>query len=62
MIKIKIHNIHEIVEQERSWLISKVAPFVVDVERKVEEAIVEQLQEVFLSKKIKAEICIEKDT
>ncbi len=61
MIKIKIHNIHEIVEQERSWLISKVAPFVVDVERKVEEAIVEQLQEVFLSKKIKAEICIEKD-
>ena len=61
MIKIKIHNIHEIVEQEKSWLISKVAPFVVDVERKVEETIVEQLEEVFLSKNIKASIIIEKE-
>jgi len=61
MIKIKIHNIHEIVEQEKNWLISKVAPFVVDVERKVEETIVEQLEEVFVSKNIKASIIIEKE-
>ncbi|MCA9731096.1 hypothetical protein KC799_03145 [candidate division KSB1 bacterium] len=61
MIKIKIHNVHEIVEQEKSWLISKIAPFVVDVERKVEEAIVQQLQEVFVEKNIVAEFRIEKE-
>ncbi len=52
MIKIKIHNIHEIVEQEKGRLVSKLAPFLVDVERKVEETIVEQLEDVFLSKNI----------
>ena len=61
MIKIKINNIHEIVEQEKSWLVSKVAPFIVDVEQKVEEEIVKQLEEVFSSKNIKASIIIEKE-
>ena len=61
MIKIKIKNIHEIVEQEKNWFISKMAPFFVDVEQKVEEAIVAQLKEVFNSKNIKAEIKIERD-
>ncbi|KAA3616570.1 MAG: hypothetical protein DWQ05_12635 [Calditrichaeota bacterium] len=61
MIKIKIQNIDEIVQQEKSWLVSKVAPLVVDVERKVEEAIVKQLEEVFLEKNIIAEIRIEKE-
>lgn len=61
MIKIKIHNVHEIVEQEKSWLISKIAPFVVDVERKVEESIVQQLQQVFVEKNIVAEFRIEKE-
>ena len=61
MIKIKIKNIHEIVEQEKNWFISKMAPFFVDVEQKVEEAIVVQLKEVFNSKNIKAEIKIERD-
>ena len=61
MIKIKIKNVHEIVEQEQNWFISKMAPFFVDVEQKVEEAIVAQLKEVFNSKNIKAEIKIERD-
>jgi hypothetical protein len=61
MIKIKIHNIQEIVEQEKGRLVSRLAPLLIDVERKVEETIVEQLKDVFQSKNIKASIIIEKE-
>jgi hypothetical protein len=54
MIKIKITNPEEIVESERNWLLSKVAPYFVDVETKVEEAIVVQLKEVFAQRNIRA--------
>lgn len=58
MIMIKINNVEEIVKNERNWLLSKIAPFFVDVESKVEEAIVEQLKDVFASKNIDAVITI----
>lgn len=54
MIKIKITNPEEIVKSERNWLLSKVAPYFVDVETKVEEAIVVQLKEVFAQRNIRA--------
>lgn len=62
MIKIKIKNAEEIVEREKSWLISKVAPYFVDVESRVEQAIVAQLIEVFQAKNIIAEISVSKES
>jgi len=61
VIKIKIKNVDQIVKNERSWLISKIAPYFVDVEKKVEEAIVKQIREVFRAKKIRASITIVKE-
>lgn len=58
MIKIKIKNHKQIVANERSWLISKIAPIFVDLEQRVEEAIVHEIQEVFDRKNIKALIHI----
>lgn len=56
MITIKIINHKEIVKNERNWLLSKIAPFFVDVESKVEEALVEQLKDVFKERNIQAVI------
>jgi hypothetical protein len=61
MITIKIINHKEIVKNERNWLLSKIAPFFVDVESRVEEALVEQLKEVFKEKNIQAVIEIVPD-
>lgn len=61
MITIKITNPKEIVKNERNWLLSKIAPFFVDVESRVEEALVEQLKEVFKEKNIQAVIEIVPD-
>ena len=58
MITIKITNAEEIVKNERHWIVSKIAPFFVDVESKVEEAIVEEIKEVFARRNIRAEIAI----
>lgn len=56
MITIKITNPEEIVKNERNWLLSKIAPYFVDLESRVEEAIVVQLKEVFEQKNIRAVI------
>lgn len=56
MITIKIINPEEIVKNERNWLLSKIAPFFVDVESKVEEALAKQLEEVFRERNIQAVI------
>ena len=56
MITIKITNHKEIVKNERNWLLSKIAPLFVDVESRVEEALVEQLKEVFKEQNIQAVI------
>lgn len=56
MITIKITNPEEIVKNERNWLLSKIAPFFVDVESKVEEALAKQLEEVFRERNIQAVI------
>jgi hypothetical protein len=56
MITIKITNAEEIVKNERNWLLSQIAPYFVNVENKVEEAIVIQLKEVFARRNIRADI------
>jgi hypothetical protein len=61
VIKIKIKNVDQIVKNQRNWLISKIAPYFVDVEKRVEEAIVKQIREVFRAKKIRASITIVKE-
>ncbi|MFQ5583044.1 MAG: hypothetical protein ACE5GL_01245 [Calditrichia bacterium] len=58
MIKIKIKNHKQIVASERSWLISKIAPIFVDLEQRVEEAIVQEIKNVFERKDIEAQFHI----
>ncbi len=58
MITIKIENAREIVANERGRLVSKLAPFFVNLERKVEQEIVNELKRVFEEKKVKARINI----
>jgi len=61
MITIKIKNADEIVKNEKNWVISKIAPYFIDVQLKVEEAIVDQLKEEFISKNISADFLIVND-
>ncbi len=58
MITIKIKNVREIVRSHRGPLAARFGSFFVDLESKVEEEIVRQLQEVFAEKNIDAEITI----
>jgi len=55
MIRIKIKNHREIVRKERSRLVSALAPFFVDVEQRVEEEIVKQIEQVFKTRGIEAD-------
>ncbi|MGH1363666.1 MAG: hypothetical protein ACRBF0_08925 [Calditrichia bacterium] len=55
MIQIKIKNHRQILRKERSRLVSTLAPFFVDVEQRVEEEIVKQIQQVFESHNIEAD-------
>ena len=44
MITIKITNVQSIVEKQQGWFVANVVGAVVDLERKVEEVIVEKLK------------------
>ncbi len=61
MIVIKVLNAEEVIARERGRLLSKLAPFFVDVERRVEEEIVKQLQAVFEERRIQTNISIVDD-
>ncbi len=58
MITIRILNTREIVENEKGKLVSKIAPFFTDLERKVEEEIVKELQKSLAERNVIAEISI----
>lgn len=58
MIKIKILNPHEIVAREKGRLVSRMAPFFINIEAMVEAEIVRQLKEVFRARQIEADITI----
>ena len=60
MIKIKITNSQELLRQKKSRLVARLAPYFMDVERKVEEIIVAKIEEVFRENDVKAVITIEK--
>jgi len=55
MIQIKIKNHRQILRKERSRLVSTLAPFFVDVQQRVEEEIVSEIQQVFESRGIEAD-------
>jgi len=61
MIVIKVLNAEEVVSRERGRLLSKLAPLFVDVERRVEQEIVKQLQTVFEERRIQTDISIVED-
>ncbi len=62
MIKIKITNYQELLQREKSRLVARLAPYFVDVERKVEEIIAAKIEEVFRENDVKAVITIEKSS
>ncbi len=61
MITIKILNAREVIENEKGAVISRLAPFFVDINARVEEEIVRQLKEVFAERNIRAVISIVPD-
>ena len=61
MIVIKVKNAREIVAKHKGRFLSKIAPWFVDVERRVEEEIVRQLQSVFAEQDIQAVIEVVKE-
>lgn len=61
MIIIRVKNVQEIVARRKGRLLSKIAPWFVDVERRVEEEIVRQLQAVFDEQDIRAVIKVVKE-
>jgi len=60
MIKITITNSQELLRRKKSRLVARLAPYFMDVERKVEEIIVAKIEEVFRENDVKAVITIEK--
>lgn len=61
MIKIKVLNSKQIVANERGKFISRLAPYFIDLDRRVEEEIVKQIEKVFAERNIIAEISIVKE-
>ncbi len=61
MIIIKILNAREIIEKEKGAVVSRIAPFFVDINSKVEEEIVRQLEAVFAERNIRAVISVVPD-
>jgi len=59
MIKIKIKNPKKIIKNEKGWLASKIAPFVIDIDKKVESIIADELKKKLKERDIEAEISIE---
>ena len=54
MITIKIINIKELVEQQRGWLVAKMGSLFTDLEAKVETIIIEEIEDTFKKKGVKA--------
>lgn len=61
MITIKITNSREIVATEKGRLVSHIAPLFVNLERKVEEEIVREIDRIFRERNIQAIITIVDD-
>lgn len=61
MITIKITNPKQIIENEKGWLMAKIAPLSGDIQERVEAAIVEELKQNFEKRNIKAIISMVRD-
>ncbi len=60
MITIKITNALEIIEKERSSLVAKLAPYLFDVQSRVEQKIAEEIKKSLLAKNIQAVVSVVK--
>ena len=60
MITIKITNTSEIIERERSWFIAKLAPYLFDVQSRIEKKIAEEIKKSLLAKNIQAVVSVVK--
>jgi hypothetical protein len=56
MIVIEVTNINELVEREKGALLARLAPYVTDIEAKVEKMIVDELENAFRERGIRADI------
>jgi len=58
MITIKITNAREIVERERNWFVAKLAPYLVDVQNRVEKEIAKEIERSLVARKIQAVVSV----
>ncbi len=58
MITIKIKNVREIVAKERGQLVARLGWLFTDLERKVEEEVIQQIKAAFDEREIEADISI----
>ncbi len=61
MITIRIENAEEIVKQEKGFLVSKLAPYFIDIQAKVEQAIAEEIRTALQEKNVEAEVVVVAD-
>jgi len=61
MITIKITNAREIVERERNWFVAKLAPYIIDVQTRVEKEIAKEIEKELGERKIQAVVSVVKE-
>ncbi len=61
MITIRIENAEEIVKQEKGFFVSKLAPYFIDIQAKVEQAIAEEIRTALQEKNVEAEVVVVAD-
>lgn len=61
MIVIKVTNAKEVIKREKGWFVAKIAPYLFDIEAKVEEIIADEIKKVFQEKGIQANISTMRD-
>ena len=58
MITIKITNAQQIVERERNWFVSKVAPLFIDIQSTIEKKIAKEIEKSLVERKIQAVVSV----
>lgn len=61
MIIIKIKNAREIIAREKSWLVAQFAPYFIDLQARVDQAIAEEIKKSLQEQNIQAEVSVVKD-
>jgi len=61
MITIKITNATELVEKEKNRFVARIAPFFIDVQKRVEQEIAREIKKALEERGVQAEVSVESD-